>query len=112
MTEQNKIEKNVTNQTFEYQEKLKKAKKQVSEIKDFYVHLLIYIIVNLGLVIIYFIPGSSDEKDDGFWPIYTILGWGIGLIIHGLSVFVFDGSMFSGWEEKEVQKIMKNEKKN
>lgn len=89
----------------EYQEKLKKVKKQVAEIKDFYIHLMVYLVVNFALVLIYFI--SRDQTGEtGFWPIWPILGWGIGITFHALSVFVFDGGWFRKWEEEEINKRM------
>lgn len=37
-------------------------------------HIVVYIAVNLMLVIIWWVTGAGD-----FWPVFPILGWGIGL---------------------------------
>ncbi len=47
-----------------------------------YGHAAIYAIVNAVLMTISFTNGEH-------WAIYPALGWGLGLAIHGLSVWVF-----------------------
>ncbi|MDH3295014.1 MAG: 2TM domain-containing protein, partial [Acidimicrobiia bacterium] len=42
--------------------------------RDFRSHVAIYVIVNVGLVIIWAVAGGGY-----FWPIWPIAGWGIGL---------------------------------
>jgi hypothetical protein len=42
------------------------------------VHAAIYAIVNVLLILIWAVSARS-----GFWPIWPILGWGVGLAIHG-----------------------------
>ena len=47
-----------------------------------YGHAAIYAIVNAGLMTLSFSHGED-------WAIYPALGWGLGLLMHGLSVWVF-----------------------
>ena len=49
----------------------------------FRTHAIIYLAVNTGLVVIWAISDSGD----GFWPIWSIGGWGIGLALHGFSAY-------------------------
>jgi 2TM domain len=105
MSESNNIN-NLDKNSQEYQEKLKRIKKQVAEVKDFYIHLMVYLVVNFSLVLVYFFSTENIENV-GFWPIWPILGWGIGIIFHALSVFVFDGEVFAKWEDQEIAKRMK-----
>lgn len=77
------------------------ARARVAEIKDFHGHLLIYLLVNLMLVGIYLATGA-----DHFWPIYPILGWGIGLVSHAASTYGMFGFVNSEWEERKVREIM------
>jgi len=42
-----------------------------------------------------------------YWP---LLGWGIGIAIHGLSVFVFGQFFGSEWEERKIKEIMDKDK--
>lgn len=45
-----------------------------------YVHAAVYVVVNLVLVIFSLITGNR-------WSIYPLLGWGLGLALHGIAVF-------------------------
>jgi hypothetical protein len=53
----------------------------------FSIHLAVFILVNALLVFINlaFSPGRLWVK----WP---LLGWGIGILFHGLAVFLFSGN--------------------
>ncbi len=58
------------------------AKKRVKLKKAFKKHLFTYIAVNTFLVCIYFVTSRGY-----FWPIWPMLGWGLGLTINGIAVF-------------------------
>ena len=75
------------------------AFKSVQNLKAFYSHLITYVVVIILLFIINFI-----NNPDYIWAVWPALGWGIGIISHGLSVFeVFD--VFSPeWEKKQIEK--------
>lgn len=50
---------------------------------DFRVHVVIYVIVNAALVALWYLVSRGADGDVGFfWPIFPIVGWGIGLAIH------------------------------
>ncbi|WP_348825272.1 2TM domain-containing protein [Flavobacterium aestuarii] len=87
------------------------AYKKVKRIKAFYSHLIVYMIVNVIIII------SSYNRDfigdSGFWnwqTFSTALFWGIGLMIHGISVFGPDLFFNSNWEQKKIQKYLDKEK--
>lgn len=48
----------------------------------FATHLGIYLLINLGLVLTWYF---SDRGY--FWPMWPLLGWGIGMLAHGLTYF-------------------------
>jgi len=83
-------------------EKYKKAKERVKEIKDFYGHLLVYVVVNIGIFLINYIvsPGT-------YWFYWVLIGWGIGLAVHWIQVFGIGKFLDKQWEEKKVKEIMK-----
>jgi len=85
------------------QEAYKQAKKRVEARYGFYIHLSVYLAVNLLLVII-----NLSSSSEGFWFQYPLLGWGIGVVFHALSVFVFAGrgSLIS---EDMIEKEMNRE---
>ncbi len=51
--------------------------------RAFWVHLAVYVAVNVLLVVIW-AAGSRDY----FWPVWPMLGWGIGVVAHGVTVHV------------------------
>jgi hypothetical protein len=50
--------------------------------REFHAHLLAYVSVNLSLVVIWAMIGPGF-----FWPLFPILGWGIGLAFHAWDVY-------------------------
>jgi len=74
------------------------ARKRVEEKKGFFIHLAVYICVNILLVIIWAFP-SGGGYPWFFWPLG---GWGIGILFHFLGVFVF--SRPSEWDRREIEK--------
>lgn len=85
----------------ENQEAYQAAKRKVEAKIGFYLHLAAYIVVNILLIIINFSTSSGY-----LWFKWPLLGWGIGVLFHGLRVFVFSsGSVIKGrMIEKEMKK--------
>ena len=81
------------------QELRREAKAHVSELKGFYVHLLVYILVNAGLVILNIILHQN-------WWIWVVFGWGIGLLSHAISLFAHRMLFSRKWEEGQIRKYM------
>ena len=50
--------------------------------REFWAHLAAYVLVNGGLVVIWAMTGSGF-----FWPVFPMLGWGIGLFFHAWDVY-------------------------
>lgn len=78
----------------------KQAKERVEALKGFYAHLAIYIAVNTGLLLINLVSGG------GLWFSWPLLGWGIGLMAHALSVFILADRLGPGWEERKIREYM------
>nr|WP_317359680.1 2TM domain-containing protein [uncultured Tyzzerella sp.] len=55
------------------------AKKRVLAKKAFKIHLATYILVSILLVVISLYNGA-------YWFIFPVLGWGIGIVAHGISL--------------------------
>lgn len=81
-------------------EKYHKAKKRVEDIKGFYIHLICFLLINPLLVYINYVT-YWDHK----WFIYALIGWGCGLIAHGVTVFGFGRD----WEERKIREYMNRE---
>ncbi|TRO66716.1 2TM domain-containing protein [Christiangramia sabulilitoris] len=74
-----------------------KAKQRVKEMKDFYGNLISYCVVIPFLI---FINYNTYWDFQWFW--FPLFGWGIGLTIHGFSVFGYG----SEWEERKIRELM------
>ena len=85
------------------QTRYQEAKKRVEELKGFYSHLITYILVNTGLVVINLL--TSPEY---LWFIWPLMGWGVGLLIHAFSVF--SNLWGKSWEERKIKEIMEKDK--
>ena len=79
-----------------------KARKRVEAKIGFYIHLGIYVAVNILLVIINLL--TSREY---LWFKWPLMGWGIGVLFHGLGVFVL--SKESSIKERMIRKEMEKE---
>ncbi|MDH4211142.1 MAG: 2TM domain-containing protein [candidate division WOR-3 bacterium] len=88
------------------QESYERAKKRVEELKSFYSHLFVYLAVNAGLFLLNILTSPSH-----LWFYWPLIGWGIGLAIHGLSVFGTQKMLGKDWEERKIQELMEKEKK-
>jgi len=83
----------------------REARKRVEAKKGFFIHLTVYIIVNIMLVLIWAFPGGG-----GFpWFVFPLGGWGIGILFHFLEAFVF--SRQTDWERKAIEKEVEKLKK-
>ncbi len=75
------------------------ALRQVRKLKAFYMHLAQYVIVVLFLAVINFILSPTR-----LWVGWVALGWGIGVLVHGLNVFDRFPFLGAEWERKQVEK--------
>jgi len=70
-------------------------------VRGFYVHLIVYLFVNAGLIAFNYLGGPVKV-----WWIWPAFGWGIGLLAHALSVFVLGGAFGAGWEDRKVREYL------
>ncbi|SIR41239.1 2TM domain-containing protein [Maribacter ulvicola] len=80
-----------------------KAKKRVEEIKGFYGNLTSYCIVIPVLAFINYRTTSFT------WFIFPAVGWGIGLIVHGLKAYGLNPLFGRDWEEKKIKELMEKD---
>ena len=78
-----------------------RAEKRVKAKLGFFFHLAVYLAVNTFLI-----SQNMITPTDYFWAKWPLLGWGIGLMFHGLGVFVLCGKseFVRQMVEKEMQK--------
>ncbi len=78
----------------------------------FKVHAMVYVLVNVFLMLVWAFSGGMDgmHTDTGwggssYWPMWTHLGWGLGLAIHGFVVYG-PGSDMLEREERRIRERM------
>ena len=70
------------------------ARRRAGAKMGWYIHATVYIAVNLLLAVL----SSASGRH---WAVFPALGWGLGLAIHGLVVFIAAGG--GGLHERLVQ---------
>lgn len=84
------------------QEAYERAKLRVEARIGFFIHLAIYMAVNVLLVII-----NLTTDPQYLWFKWPLIGWGIGVIFHAVGVFFLSvGSMA---KERMIEKEMKRQ---
>lgn len=68
----------------------------------FYIHLSVYVGVNLLLFFIWLFTGGLNGEFP--WFVFPLVFWGIGLIANGLSVFAHTGYL-DRMTEQEYKKL-------
>lgn len=65
------------------QERREAAVKRLKEKRDFWQHLVVYVLVNGLLIVVWWVTNRPGH----FWPLWPLLGWGIGLAMHAWETF-------------------------
>ena len=73
----------------------KQALERVKKRRDFWPHLLVYLMVNTLLVVVWAMTSSGGF----FWPVFPIAGWGIGIVMHA-----WDAFWRTGITEKDIDR--------
>jgi hypothetical protein len=59
------------------------AIKRLEKRSEFWTHLAAYLLVNAVILMVWYVAAGGGF----FWPIFPLLGWGIGVFFHGMDVF-------------------------
>lgn len=83
----------------EIQENLayRKASRRVKTIKNFYGSLTAYALIIPFIAVVNYLSSPSY-----WWFYWPMLGWGLGLSIHAIQIFVLG----ENWEEKKIQELL------
>ncbi|MFY0604112.1 MAG: 2TM domain-containing protein [Flavobacteriaceae bacterium] len=82
-----------------------KAQKKVQDIKGFYTHLIVMIII---IPLIVYINFEFTPEYHWFW--YAVIGNLIGLLFHWFGVFGFDKlGLGKNWETRKIKEIMEQD---
>lgn len=89
------------------EDRYNKAQKRVEEIKGFYGNLTSYVFVNIGLLVL-----NLATSPNHLWFFWPLLGWGIGVAIHGMKVFNYLPFFDQDWEQKKIKEFMEKEEQS
>lgn len=82
-----------------------RARKKVKAMQSFYYSLAAYCIV---VPVLIYINLAFFPAFHWFW--FSAIGWGTGLLIHGLSAFCNIEFIGKEWQEKKARQLMEKEK--
>lgn len=91
-------------------DKYLRAQKRLQEIKGFYTHLFIYLVINSAITIykvVKSIMGIEEFWDFGIFAIWFF--WGLGLLYHASEVYSFNPFFGKVWEERQLKKFLEKE---
>ena len=74
-----------------------RAIKRLKKRRDFFAHLLVYVLVNAFFVAIW----ALTNPDGFFWPIFPMAAWGIGVVMNAWDVFINDE-----FDEEQIRREM------
>ena len=84
-------------------DRYQRAKARVAALRGFYIHLIVFSLVNGGLVLINLLVTPASY----FWFFWPLLGWSIGLGAHALGVY--GGFLGRDWEEQQIGKLLEQD---
>lgn len=96
-------------QNIMYQENLENSKyvravERVGKLKEFYQNVISYCIV---IPVLIFINLRTSPGFYWFW--FPMIGWGIGVIFHGLEAYNYNPFLGKDWEERKIKELMNQE---
>ncbi len=95
--------------------KIARARQRVDELKGFYVHLTVYIVVNTFISTSKILGNleNGESFNEAFFDLGTFFvwgAWGIGLGFHAAKIFGY--SLFSkDWEQRQIQKYIEEDER-
>ena len=91
----------------EDQDAYRRARRRVRQIRGFYAHVAVFVAVNVLLHLINF--AATRRVDWAFWP---LVGWGIGLLAHGLATYRWMPFLGRDWEERKIRELMDKDRRD
>lgn len=76
------------------------AKERVDRIKGFYGNLLAYCLVIPALAFL------NYRTTPFAWVLFPAVGWGFGLLMHGLDAYGLNPILGKNWEARKIRELM------
>lgn len=81
-----------------------RARRRVAMRTGLYTHALVFVLVNLGLYVLNGMTGGYR------WSVWPLMGWGLGLAIHGLVTFL--NLRGEGWKQRMLAQEIEHLKRS
>jgi hypothetical protein len=79
-----------------------RAEARVKGHEEFRIHLVIFVLVN---ALFWFIWLTSGANLSNLWPLYALLGWGIGLVAHWYVTYGRDEAAREAEVQREIARL-------
>lgn len=76
----------------EYRDAVRHVERRIG----FFIHLAVYLVVNTGLMLL-----NLTLHDGPLWALGPLFGWGIGLLFHGVAVFLHAPG--ASWKQRMIE---------
>ncbi|MBA2673002.1 2TM domain-containing protein [Ramlibacter sp.] len=85
------------------------ARRRAGAKMGWYIHATGYVVVNLFIFSL-----SRYAFGERPWSVFPLLGWGLGLALHGISVFVLGrgGGLRERMVQKERERLLREQNRN
>ena len=81
-------------------EQRQRAIRRIQAKRGFWVHFGVYLAVNALLVLIWAMTSATH-----FWPVWPMLGWGIGVFAHAVSVYARPSEISEAQIDRELGRL-------
>lgn len=85
--------------------KYENAKKRAKNIRSFYINLMCYCII---IPIVIYVNLKYVPEIQWFW--FTMIGWGTGILAHGMEAFQVNSLFSKSWEERKLKQFIEEER--
>lgn len=96
---------------------LEKAEKRVKELKGFYRHITVFVVVNgflylmkSGMLTPFMPEGFPTEHYYYDWINANLLAWAFILAVHAVYTYRNKFTFFKKWEERQIQKYLEEDR--
>jgi amino acid transporter len=89
-------------------------RRRVHRIAEFYQHLVVFVIIVAAMWAInawQIADSAQPTKWHSWWALWPTLGWGIGVLTHGITVAPMWNFFSLDWEERKVKELLAREQK-
>lgn len=83
------------------------ARRRVRALRGWHIHAFVYACVIGGLWLLYGLGPAPRHVHAFPWPLAPMLGWGLGLAIHGIVVWTGASNAGRNWEQRKIRELMR-----